>query len=367
MDGWLLGALLLLMGLGLTMVLSASGPYAERLFGNGWHYVVRQGMAMVMGAGVMVLILRTPTDIWAAHRGKLLIVTLVLLVAVLLVGHEVNGARRWLPLGVVNFQPAELAKLVTVIFMAGYLARHAEALKAQLGAVMRLGLPFGLMAVLLLLEPDYGSTFVVMVIIAALLLIAGAPWRYFVLLVLPIALALVALVIFSPYRMARVTSFLDPWADPFGQGYQLVQALIAFGSGGLTGVGLGESVQKLFYLPDAHTDFIFAIFAEEFGFVGVVMLMALYVFIFWRVFAIGRAALAQDRLFQALLAFGVGVWFMLQALINMGVNLGLFPTKGLTLPFFSYGGSSVLVFAAAFALVLRVDWENRHQQVSSDA
>ncbi len=362
LDGWLLGALLALMGLGLTMVLSASGAYAERTFHNEWHYVIRQGLAMVLGLGLMALMLRIPTAFWAAHRGKLLIGTLVLLVAVLVVGREINGARRWLPLGIMNFQPAELAKLVTVIFMAGYLARHAEVVKEQLGAMVRLGLPFGLMALLLLMEPDYGSTFVVMVIIAAMLLIAGAPWRYFMVLVLPMAVALAALVVFSPYRMARVTSFLNPWEDPFGKGYQLVQALIALGSGGLTGVGLGESVQKLLYLPDAHTDFIFSIFGEEFGFVGVVALMALYVFIFWRVFAIGRVALAQDRLFQALLAFGVGVWFMLQALINMGVNLGLFPTKGLTLPFFSYGGSSVLIFAMAFGLVLRVDWENRHRE-----
>ena len=362
LDGWLLGALLALMGLGLTMVLSASGAYAERTFHNEWHYVIRQGLAMVLGLGLMALMLRIPTAFWAAHRGKLLIGTLVLLVAVLVVGREINGARRWLPLGIMNFQPAELAKLVTVVFMAGYLARHAEVVKEQLGAMVRLGLPFGLMALLLLMEPDYGSTFVVMVIIAAMLLIAGAPWRYFMVLVLPMAVALAALVVFSPYRMARVTSFLNPWEDPFGKGYQLVQALIALGSGGLTGVGLGESVQKLLYLPDAHTDFIFSIFGEEFGFVGVVALMALYVFIFWRVFAIGRVALAQDRLFQALLAFGVGVWFMLQALINMGVNLGLFPTKGLTLPFFSYGGSSVLIFAMAFGLVLRVDWENRHRE-----
>ena len=362
LDGWLLGALLALMGLGLTMVLSASGAYAERTFHNEWHYVIRQGLAMVLGLGLMALMLRIPTAFWAAHRGKLLIGTLVLLVAVLVVGREINGARRWLPLGIMNFQPAELAKLVTVVFMAGYLARHAEVVKEQLGAMVRLGLPFGLMALLLLMEPDYGSTFVVMVIIAAMLLIAGAPWRYFMVLVLPMAVALAALVVFSPYRMARVTSFLNPWEDPFGKGYQLVQALIALGSGGLTGVGLGESVQKLLYLPDAHTDFIFSIFGEEFGFVGVVALMALYVFILWRVFAIGRVALAQDRLFQALLAFGVGVWFMLQALINMGVNLGLFPTKGLTLPFFSYGGSSVLIFAMAFGLVLRVDWENRHRE-----
>ncbi|WP_294946364.1 putative lipid II flippase FtsW [Sulfurivirga sp.] len=360
-DPWLVGALLTLMGLGLTMVLSASTAYAERLYGSPWHFFIRQAFAMALGLGLMAAAAVTPTEIWYRWRGRLLLGTLLLLVAVLIVGREVNGATRWISLGIMNFQPAELAKLVTVIFMAGYLARHLQTVREKFTGMLRLALPFGLMAFLLLQEPDYGSTFVIMAVLTAMLLIAGAPWRYFVLTVLPMATVLVLLVVMSPYRMARVTSFLDPWADPFGKGYQLVQALIALGSGGLTGVGLGRSVQKLLYLPDAHTDFLFSIYGEEFGFVGVVLLAGLYLFILWRVFAIGRAALVRDRLFQAQLAFGVGVWFMLQALINMGVNLGLFPTKGLTLPFFSYGGSSVLIFAIAFGIVLRVDWENRHE------
>lgn len=359
-DLWLVGALLTLMGLGLTMVLSASTAYAERIYGTPWHFFIRQALAMVLGLGLMMAAAATPTEVWYRWRGRLLLGTLLLLAVVLVAGREVNGATRWISLGIMNFQPAELAKLVTVIFMAGYLARHLQTVREKFTGMLRLALPFGLMAFLLLQEPDYGSTFVIMAVLTAMLLIAGAPWRYFVLTVLPMAAVLVLLVVMSPYRMARVTSFLDPWADPFGKGYQLVQALIALGSGGLTGVGLGKSVQKLLYLPDAHTDFLFSIYGEEFGFVGVVLLAGLYLFILWRVFAIGRAALVRERLFQAQLAFGVGVWFMLQALINMGVNLGLFPTKGLTLPFFSYGGSSVLIFAIAFGIVLRVDWENRH-------
>ncbi len=360
LDGWLVGALLVLSALGLTMVLSASGAYAQRVYGDAWHFVLRQAIAMGLGLGLLVAVMRIPLQTWMRYRGWLLLGTLMLLVLVLVVGREVNGAKRWISLGFMNFQPAELAKLVTVVFMAGYLEKHLSSVREKLSAMLRLALPFGLMAFLLLLEPDYGSTFVIMVVLTAMLLIAGAPWRYFVLTVVPMAVMLALLVVLSPYRMQRVISFLDPWADPFGAGYQLVQALIALGSGSWWGVGLGSSVQKLLYLPDAHTDFIFAILGEELGFVGVVALIGLYLLIVWRIFAIARTALAQDRLFPALLAFGVAVWFMLQALINMGVNLGLFPTKGLTLPFISYGGSSVMIFAVAMGLVLRVDWENRH-------
>ncbi len=358
-DPWLVGALVVLAVLGLTMVLSASMAIAERRFDDPWHYFVRQALAMGLGLGAMALVLRIPTEWWMRHRGKLLIAALVMLVLVLGVGREINGAKRWLPLGIMNFQPAEFAKLATVIFMAGYLARHMSSVREDFGAVVRLAIPFGVMALLLLAEPDYGSTFVIMVVIAALLVIAGAPWRYFIMLVLPIASMLAVLVVMSPYRMARVTTFLDPWADPFGKGYQLVQALIALGSGGLSGVGLGESVQKLLYLPDAHTDFIFSIYGEETGFLGVLFLIGLYGFIVWRLFGIGARAMAAERIFQALVVYGVAVWFMLQALINMGVNLGLFPTKGLTLPLFSYGGSSVVIFAIALGLALRVDYENR--------
>lgn len=360
LDFWLVGALTILAALGLTMVLSTSGAYAERVYGAPWNFVIRQGIAMGLGVVLLLGVMRVPVSWWAQRRGWLLLGALFLLVLVLVVGREVNGAKRWISLGFMNFQPAELAKLVTVIFMAGYLEKHLSSVRENFGAMVRLALPFGLMALLLLLEPDYGSIFVIMAVLTAMLLIAGAPWRYFVLTVAPMAAMLALLVVLSPYRMQRVISFLDPWADPFGSGYQLVQALIALGSGGWTGVGLGNSVQKLLYLPDAHTDFIFSIFGEEFGFIGVLALLGLYVFIVWRMFAIARTALAQDRLFSALLVFGIAVWFMLQALINMGVNLGLFPTKGLTLPFFSYGGSSVIIFAVAMGLVLRVDWESRH-------
>jgi len=261
---------------------------------------------------------------------------------------------------VYEFSSIRIIKMAVIIFMAGYLTRHASEVKESFQAVMRLGLPFGLMAILLLLEPDYGSTFVVAVIIAGMLLIAGAPWKFFVLTVFPMASLLVMMMIVAPYRRSRITIFLDPWADPFDKGYQLTQALIASGRGEWFGVGMGESVQKLLYLPDAHTDFLFSIFAEEFGLIGIFLLVVLYLFILYRCFRIGRKAFNKSQFFGGLIAYGVGIWIILQTIINMGVNLGLLPTKGLTLPFMSYGGSSLLMLMIAIAFVLRVDYETRH-------
>ncbi|KUJ71693.1 cell division protein FtsW [Thiomicrospira sp. WB1] len=353
------------MALGLLMVGSSSVAISEKYFGHATHFLGRQAMAMGLGLVAAWVIVHVPLSVWRQQRGKLFLLGLGLLILVLVFGREVNGAKRWLPLGVMNFQVSEYVKLAVVVFMAGYLARHGQAVREQYEAVIRLMLPFGAMAVLLLMEPDFGSTFVIAVIITGMLLIAGAPWRYFVITVVPIAALLVFMIITSPYRMARVSNFLDPWADPFGQGYQLTQALIALGRGEWLGVGMGESVQKLLYLPDAHTDFLFAIFAEEYGLVGVLALIGLYALILIRCFRIGRRANqafgteATQTHFGGLIAYGVGIWVALQAMINIGVNLGLFPTKGLTLPLMSYGGSSVLMIMVALALVIRVDMETR--------
>ncbi|MPQ75567.1 putative lipid II flippase FtsW [Hydrogenovibrio sp. JE_KL2] len=359
-DFWLLGALLILMVIGLTMVSSSSVAISEKRFGNTLHYFLRQAFAMGLGVFAAYIVLHVPLSFWEKHRGRIFIFGLVLLVLVLGVGREINGSKRWLPLIVMNFQVSEFMKLAVVIFMAGYLNRHANAVRESFEAVMRLAIPFGVMAILLLLEPDFGSTFVIAVVITGMLLIAGAPWRFFVLTVLPMAAILVTMVITSPYRMARVTNFLDPWSDPFGKGYQLTQALIASGRGEWFGVGIGQSVQKLLYLPDAHTDFLFSIYAEEFGLIGVGFLIFLYLWILFRCFRIGRKAIESSKAFGGLIAYGVGIWIVLQAIINMGVNLGLFPTKGLTLPFMSYGGSSVLLLSIAIALVFRVDYETRY-------
>lgn len=360
MDFWLLGFVVVLAVTGLTMVASSSVAISQSRFGNPDHYFLRQLMSMGMGAVAAYIFFQIPLAFWEKHRGKIFLLAIFLLIAVLLFGREINGSKRWLPLVVMNFQPSEFMKLAIVLFMAGYLDRHASAVKEDFSAVIRLALPFGLMAVLLLMEPDYGSTFVIAVIITGMLLIAGAPWRYFVLTVLPMVTILVALVVTSKYRMARVSSFLDPWQDPFGAGYQLTQALIASGSGEWFGVGLGASVQKLLYLPDAHTDFLFSIYAEEFGFFGVIFLVILYLAILYRLFRIGRKAIEANHFFGGMIAYGIGIWIILQAGINMGVNLGAFPTKGLTLPFMSYGGSSVLLLSIALAIVFRVDYETRY-------
>ncbi|BCN93869.1 putative lipid II flippase FtsW [Thiomicrorhabdus immobilis] len=359
MDFWLLGLVVLLAVIGLTMVASASVAISQMRFGNPDHYFLRQLMSMGLGAIAAYIFFQVPLAYWENHRGKIFLFALFLLVAVLVVGREINGSKRWLPLVIMNFQPSEFMKLAIVIFMAGYLDKHSNAVREDFSAVIRLALPFGIMAILLLMEPDYGSTFVIAVIITGMLLIAGAPWRYFVLTVLPMVTILVALVVTSKYRMARVSNFLDPWQDPFGAGYQLTQALIASGSGEWFGSGLGASVQKLLYLPDAHTDFLFSIYGEEFGFVGVIFLIAIYLGVLYRLFRIGRKAISVNHFFGGMIAYGIGIWIILQAGINMGVNLGAFPTKGLTLPFMSYGGSSVLLLSIALAVVFRVDYESR--------
>lgn len=367
MDFWLLGLVASLAIIGLTMVASSSVAISQLRFGNPDHYFYRQLFSMGLGAVAAYIFFQIPLSFWEKHRGKIFLFAIFLLIAVLIFGREINGSKRWLPLVVMNFQPSEFMKLAIVVFMAGYLDRHASAVKESFEAVIRLALPFGLMAVLLLMEPDYGSTLVIAVIITGMLLIAGAPWRYFVLTVLPMVTILVALVVTSKYRMARISSFLDPWQDPFGSGYQLTQALIASGSGSWFGSGLGSSVQKLLYLPDAHTDFLFSIFAEEFGFIGVILLILLYLAILYRLFRIGHKAFAANHFFGGMISYGIGIWIILQAGINMGVNLGAFPTKGLTLPFMSYGGSSVLLLSLALAIVFRVDYETRfHPKEAKD-
>jgi len=364
-DYLLLAGLVALMVMGLTMVASSSVAIGEKRFDDPLHYLWRQLFSLGLGVLAAIIFVQFPLAFWRKRRGFLFLLGLGLLLLVLIFGREINGSQRWLPLGVMNFQVSEFMKMAVVLFMAGYLDRHGHAVRESYEAVFRLALPFGVMALLLLMEPDFGSTFVIAVILTGMLLIAGAPWRFFVITVLPIALLLITMVITSPYRLARVTNFLDPWSDPFGQGYQLTQALIASGRGEWLGVGLGESVQKLLYLPDAHTDFLFSIYAEELGLMGVIALVLLYAFILWRCFRIGRKSLEQQQVFGGLIAYGVGICIALQAVINMGVNLGLFPTKGLTLPLMSYGGSSVLMLLITLAIVIRVDIDSR-QQIPSE-
>jgi len=366
LDYWLLGSILVLIVVGLIMVASSSIAISEQKFNNPLHYFTRQIISVGLGVFAALLAFRIPLMIWEKYRIVLFLFGIVLLIATIVLGREIGGSTRWLPLGVMNFQTSEFVKLAVIIFMAGYLTRHANAVKENFEAIIRLFIPFGMMAMLLLMQPDFGSTFVIAVIIAGMLLIAGAAWRFFVFTVLPIATLLVIVVITSEYRMVRMTTFLDPWADAFGDGYQLIQALIASGRGEIFGVGVGESVQKLLYLPDAHTDFLFSIYAEEYGLLGVIFLAMLYLFILFRCFKIGRNAFYKADRFGGLIAYGVGIWIGLQVIINMGMNLGLLPTKGLTLPLMSYGGSSVLMILVALALVFRVDYETRRKNLKDD-
>jgi cell division protein FtsW len=288
--------------------------------------------------------------------GGCLLLALVLIPGV---GREVNGAQRWLPLGIVNLQPSELMKLCAVLYAADYTVRKMPHMHDLKKAFLPMACAMVAVGVLLLKEPDFGAFVVIISVAFSILFLGGMRARLFVVLIIVLAAAFAALIIFSPYRRDRIFGFMDPWADAFGRGYQLSHSLIAFGRGELFGVGLGASVEKLFYLPEAHTDFLLAVIAEELGFVGVLVIIVLFGLLVQRAFAIGRQSVALERLYSALVAQGIGVWIGVQAFINMGVNCGLLPTKGLTLPLMSFGGSGILANCVAVAVLLRIDWENR--------
>ena len=304
---------------------------------------------------------QVPLRAWQQAAPWLFVAGVVLLALVLVpgIGREVNGARRWLPLGVVNLQPSELMKLAVVLYAADYTVRkHALLHSFRRGLLPMLGVML-VVGWLLLREPDFGAFVVICAVAMAILFLGGMNGRWFAALAVLAAIGFALLVISSPYRMQRIFGFMDPWADPFGSGYQLSHALIAFGRGEWLGVGLGASVEKLLYLPEAHTDFLLAVIAEELGFAGVALVVAAFAWLVLRALAIGRRAADLERPFNALVAQGVAVWLGVQAFINMGVNMGVLPTKGLTLPFMSFGGSALVTSCVALALVLRVDWESR--------
>lgn len=361
LDWGLVAIICLLLGMGLVMLTSASISVAENNTGKPFYYLAQQLAAVLVGLVAAGLVLRTPTDFWQRSGPVLLIGAIILLAAVLVpgVGREVNGSTRWLSLGPINIQVSEPARLMVLMYIAGYAVRHRDDLRASLKDFMRPMLVIAVVCALLLAEPDFGATFIMLLLSMAVLFVAGAPIRYFVGLCLLVVGALGALAVSAPYRLARITGFTDPWQDPFGSGFQLTQSLIAIGSGELFGVGLGNSVQKLFYLPEAHTDFVFAVIAEEFGLAGTVVLIAVFAALVWRAFGIAADAAERNRYYQAYLAFGIAVWQGAQVFINLGVNMGILPTKGLTLPLISYGRSSLIVTLAALALLLRIDMENR--------
>ncbi len=362
LDPWLLGAVLTLLALGLVMVASASIAIAERQTGQPFYYFWRQALFVAAGLFAGMLVLRARLVYWERLGPALLLLGLVLLVAVLGLGREINGSTRWLNLGLFNLQPSELVKLFIVVYLAGYLVRRGEEVRRSVKGFLKPMLLVALIGALLLAEPDFGATAVITATVLGMMFLGGVRLWQFGVLFAGILGAAATLVLTAPYRMARLTSFVDPWADPFDSGFQLTQALIAFGRGEWFGVGLGGSVQKLFYLPEAHTDFLFAVLAEELGLMGVLAVVGLFGLLVWRAFLIGRRAQQAGSDFAAYLSYGLGLWLGMQAFINLGVNMGVLPTKGLTLPLMSYGGSSIVVTCMACALLLRVSHEHPLQK-----
>jgi cell division protein FtsW len=357
-DGPTLMIALALVLLGLTMVTSASITIAGR-DGAPFGFLEKQLELVLMGTVLAALAFSVPTEKLEQLAMPLLVVAFGLLVIVLIpgLGHVVNGSRRWLHVGPLNFQVSEAARVLALIYVSSYAVRYETELRSSFwGLAKPLGL-LGLIAVLLLVEPDFGAASVLFVTGFGVLVLAGAQWRWIVTMVLGAGGTMTLLVMFSAYRMRRMLTFMDPWADPFHSGFQLTQSLIAIGRGGLFGVGLGSSVQKLFYLPEAHTDFLFAVLAEELGLAGVVVTLALFLALAWRAFVIARRANDAGMKFQSYLASGFGLWLGVQAFINVGVNMGVLPTKGLTLPFMSYGRSSLIVTLAWLGILLRVHHE----------
>lgn len=363
-DQALIWSAILLLSLGLVMVYSASISIAETgpgTDGYAAYFLVRHGVYLVVGLLIGLFAFQIPMRLWQKYSLYPFLLGTVLLVLVLIpgIGHEVNGSKRWLSLLVVNLQPSEFMKLFVVIYVANYTIQRAANLDSfskgfapMLTVMMVLGL-------LLLCEPDLGAFVVITAIVMAILFLGGMNLKLFVGIIGLSLVSLLALIWIEPYRMQRIMGFINPWNDPYGTGYQLSHALIAFGRGGWHGVGIGGSVEKLFYLPEAHTDFLLAVIAEELGFIGVVAVIILFTWLVVRAFVIGRQAATRERYFPALVAQGIGVWLGIQTFINMGVNMGVLPTKGLTLPLMSFGGSSIVANCIALAVLLRVDWENR--------
>ncbi|MCD6047682.1 MAG: ftsW [Gammaproteobacteria bacterium] len=360
-DRWLLAAVVAVMLLGIMMVYSASIVVSEKMFGEPFYFVMHQMVFIVAGLVLAAFLLRVEMKQWEEISTLLLFISFISLILVLIpgVGRQVNGSMRWVGFAGVGFQVSEFAKFVVVIYLARYLVKHHQAVTQQFSGFLKPMIILGIIALLLLKEPDFGSTVVIMTTALGMLFLAGARLWQFGCLFGGVAASLVVLAISSPYRMARLTGFLDPWANPYDSGYQLTQSLIAFGRGSLFGVGLGESVQKLFYLPEAHTDFLFSVLAEELGLVGCLAVIVLFAIIVYRTLCIGREAASQSRWFQAYVAYGFALWIAMQATVNIGVSSGLLPTKGLTLPLMSYGGSSVLIMCMVFAVLFRIDYENR--------
>ena len=364
-DKWLIAAIIGLLIIGLMMVASSSIMVSTKYFQQPFHFLIRQACYLFVGCCIAIVVMRVDSSFWEKYSALFLLICLTLLVLVLIpgIGRVVNGSRRWIAFGPIGIQVSELAKIVMILYLSGYLVREQKRGTNTIIGFLKPMIVLGFVSFLLLLEPDFGATVVISGTVMVMLFLTGVKLRYYFGLLILVAGALGVLAVSSPYRMARLTAFLNPWADQFNTGYQLTQSLIAFGRGGWFGLGLGESVQKLFYLPESHTDFLFAVLAEELGLLGILLVLILYSILVTRGLMIGFRAYTQTRFFAAYTAYGITFWLGLQAAINMGVNAGLLPTKGLTLPFLSYGGASLVINCMVAALLLRIDHENRWQSL----
>lgn len=363
-DQALLWVTLILLAFGLVMVYSASIATAEvREATNqqSTYFLVRQGIFVLIGLVAGVLAFQVPTAVWQKTAPLLFMggLLLLLLVAIPGIGHKVLGSRRWIKLLFFQVQPSEFMKLLAAMYVADYTTRKAALMDSVKHGFLPMLAVMLLVGGLLLIEPDFGAFAVIAAIAIGILWLGGINIRIFIVLIVMLVIGFVLLIWFSPYRLQRITGYMNPWRDPFGAGYQLSHALMAFGRGEWFGVGLGASVEKLMYLPEAHTDFLLAVIAEELGFVGVAVVVGLFAWLIIRCFIIAKEAIQNERYFSALLAQGIAVWLGVQGIINMGVNMGLLPTKGLTLPLMSFGGSGILVNCVTMAVLLRIDWENR--------
>ncbi len=358
-DTVLLSIVLALLLGGFVILASASISISENAANNPFFYVERQLFAAAIGAVAGAVCLFIPMQVWRNLGPLMLLLGLFLLAVVLVpgVGHEVNGSTRWVRVGFMNLQVSEPARLCFLMYLSGYLVRRNKALREEFVGFLRPMLVLTLACGLLLMEPDFGAAIVLLATAMTMLFVAGARIRDFVVFFCAAVFAVIALTVAAPYRMKRLTGFLDPWSDPYDSGFQLTQSLIAIGRGEWFGVGLGDSVQKLFYLPEAHTDFVFAVFAEEFGLFGSLVLVGLFLALLWRIYKLGMRAHEAERFFEAYFAIGLGTWLGLQAFINIGVNMGLLPTKGLTLPLISYGRSSLIITMICIGLLLRIHHE----------
>jgi cell division protein FtsW len=360
-DRYLVSAVVGLVCMGLLMVASASMVVSDRIYGEPFYFLLHQTVFLVVGVLFSWFLFRFSMEQWEKISAQLLLFSLLLLSVVLVpgLGHSVNGSMRWIGIGPIGLQVSEFAKLAMIIYLGSYLVRRHEEVKNRIRGFLKPLLVIGVMAVLLLKEPDFGAMAVIVVTSLGMLFLAGVRIWQFIFLLLVAALILAVLAVSSPYRVERLTTFMNPWANAYASGYQLTQSLIAFGHGGWFGVGLGKSTQKLFYLPEAHTDFLFAVLAEELGLIGSLFIIGLYCLFVLRSLWVGLCAFKQKLYFSSYVAYGISIWLIIQAIINIGVNSGILPTKGLTLPLMSYGGSSMMIDCIAIMLLFRIDYETR--------